>query len=58
MIEFSLFNLMGFRTRGAPVRDILADTVALVQHAEDRGFDAAWFAEHHFSNYCICPSPR
>ena len=57
MIEFSLFNLMGFRTRGAPVRDILADTVALVQHAEDRGFDAAWFAEHHFSNYCICPSP-
>ncbi len=41
MIEFSLFNLMGFRTRGAPVRDILADTVALVQHAEDRGFDAA-----------------
>jgi alkanesulfonate monooxygenase SsuD/methylene tetrahydromethanopterin reductase-like flavin-dependent oxidoreductase (luciferase family) len=57
MIEFSLFNLMGFRARDAPPRDILADTVALVQHAEDRGFDAAWFAEHHFSNYCICPSP-
>ncbi|MDA0229155.1 MAG: LLM class flavin-dependent oxidoreductase [Proteobacteria bacterium] len=57
MIEFSLFNLMGFRARGAAVSDILADTVSLVQHAEDRGFDAAWFAEHHFSNYCICPSP-
>jgi len=57
MIEFSLFNLMGFRARDAQVRDILSDTVALVQHAEDRGFDAAWFAEHHFSNYCISPSP-
>ena len=57
MIEFSLFNLMGFRARGAAVSDILSDTATLVQHAEERGFDAAWFAEHHFSNYCICPSP-
>ena len=48
---------MGFRARDAPVRDILANTAALVQQAEDRGFDAAWFAEHHFSNYCVCPSP-
>ena len=57
MMEFSLFNLMGFRARKTAVGDILADTVALVKHAEERGFDAAWFAEHHFSNYCICPSP-
>ena len=48
MIGFSLFNLMGFRARNAAVDEILADTVALVKHAEERGFDAAWFAEHHF----------
>jgi alkanesulfonate monooxygenase SsuD/methylene tetrahydromethanopterin reductase-like flavin-dependent oxidoreductase (luciferase family) len=57
MVEFSLFSLMGFRARGAAVADVLNDTVSLVRHAEDTGFDAAWFAEHHFSNYCVCPSP-
>ena len=25
--------------------------------AEANGFEIAWFAEHHFSNYCVCPSP-
>ena len=25
--------------------------------AEELGFDVAWFAEHHFSNYSLCPSP-
>lgn len=57
MTEFSLFSLMGYRTPGTALGDILADTVELVRHAEDSGFDGAWFAEHHFSNYCICPSP-
>ncbi len=57
MIEFSLFSLMGYRARGTALGDILTDTVALVQHAEECGFDSAWFAEHHFSNYCVCPSP-
>lgn len=57
MIEFSLFSLMGYRMRRTAFGDILADTVELVRHAEDCGFDGAWFAEHHFSNYCVCPSP-
>jgi len=57
MTEFSLFSLMGYRARGTSLRDILANTVALVCYAEERGFDGAWFAEHHFSNYCVCPSP-
>ena len=25
--------------------------------ADELGFDVAWFAEHHFSNYSLCPSP-
>ena len=25
--------------------------------AEELNFDIAWFAEHHFSNYSMCPSP-
>ena len=48
---------MGFRSRNTDIRDIFKSTVDLVQSAEDANFDGAWFAEHHFSNYCICPSP-
>ncbi|MGD9538837.1 MAG: LLM class flavin-dependent oxidoreductase [Gammaproteobacteria bacterium] len=57
MVGFGLFCLMGYRDRGEPVSDVLRNTVELVRVAEEAGFDAAWFAEHHFSNYCVCPSP-
>ena len=57
MTEFSLFSLMGYRARGTALGEILTDTVELVRLAEDSGFEGAWFAEHHFSNYCVCPSP-
>ncbi|MBJ26868.1 MAG: LLM class flavin-dependent oxidoreductase [Alphaproteobacteria bacterium] len=57
MVEFSIFNLMGQRKRENSIASTLSETVKLVQHAERANFDCAWFAEHHFSNYCICPSP-
>lgn len=38
-------------------RRIMDEAVSMVRLADEIGFDAAWFAEHHFSNYSICPSP-
>jgi alkanesulfonate monooxygenase SsuD/methylene tetrahydromethanopterin reductase-like flavin-dependent oxidoreductase (luciferase family) len=29
----------------------------MTRMVDDAGFDVAWFAEHHLSNYCISPSP-
>ena len=57
MVSFGLFCLMGYRDRGSPVSEVLGNAVRMVQWAEEAGFEAAWFAEHHFSNYCVCPSP-
>ncbi len=57
MTTFGLFCLMGYRDRGTPVSEVLGNAAQMVRWAEDAGFDAAWFAEHHFSNYCVCPSP-
>ena len=57
MVGFGLFCLMGYRDRGSPVSEVLGNAVQMVQWAEEAGFEAAWFAEHHFSNYCVCPSP-
>ena len=57
MVSFGLFCLMGYRERGSPVSEVLGNAVRMTQWAEEAGFEAAWFAEHHFSNYCVCPSP-
>ncbi|MGH6873941.1 MAG: LLM class flavin-dependent oxidoreductase, partial [Aestuariivirgaceae bacterium] len=56
-MKLSLFNLMMQRDDTVTPQQILLDTVAMVKLADEIGFDAAWFAEHHFSNYSICPSP-
>lgn len=56
-MDVGLFNLMGYRTPGASTAAIYDRTVVQVKAAEDAGFAIAWFAEHHFSNYCVCPSP-
>jgi alkanesulfonate monooxygenase SsuD/methylene tetrahydromethanopterin reductase-like flavin-dependent oxidoreductase (luciferase family) len=56
-MHFGLFSLMTQRERGKRAREIMAETVEHVRLVEQIGFEIAWFAEHHFSNYCLCPSP-
>lgn len=56
-MHFGQFNLMGYRERGRPTHVIYDEAVAQVRAAEQAGFEISWFAEHHFSNYCVCPSP-
>ncbi|MEM7405919.1 MAG: LLM class flavin-dependent oxidoreductase [Pseudomonadota bacterium] len=56
-MQFSIFNLLGYRDKGTPVADIYERAIAEVRTAEEAGFETAWFAEHHFSNYSACPSP-
>lgn len=50
-----LFNLMN--EHGIDQREVFEGTIACVRLADELGFDVAWFAEHHFSNYSLCPSP-
>jgi len=56
-MDFGIFNLMGYREMGPTTSDIIKDTIELTRLADEGGIKKAWFAEHHFSNYCICPSP-
>jgi len=56
-MDVGLFCLMGYRTPGTPTASVYDAAVAQVKAAEQAGFAIAWFAEHHFSNYCVCPSP-
>lgn len=56
-MHFGLFSLMTQRDKAKTPREIYAEMADQVRVAEDIGFEIAWFAEHHFSNYCLCPSP-
>lgn len=56
-MKFGLFNLMTNRDHAGGIAGVLSDTKAMVQHADELGFDVAWFAEHHFTNYSLSVSP-
>ena len=56
-MTIGLFNLATWRDEKLPVEKVIGGVVEQVEKAESFGFDVAWFAEHHFSNLCVCPSP-
>lgn len=56
-MKFGLFNLMSYQDNPDGVRGIIRNTRDMVATAEQIGFDIAWFAEHHFTNYSISVSP-
>ncbi|MBM3343212.1 MAG: LLM class flavin-dependent oxidoreductase [Betaproteobacteria bacterium] len=56
-MEFGTFNLMGARDASAPTSQIFGEVAEQTKRADELGYSIAWFAEHHFSNYCLCASP-
>ncbi len=56
-MKLGLFSLMIQPDAATTPRQVLENTRLMVEGAEQAGFDTAWFAEHHFTNYSICPSP-
>lgn len=54
-MRLGIFNLMN--EHGIDQHEVFQGTIDCVKLAEQIGFDVAWFAEHHFSNYSLCPSP-
>jgi len=56
-MKFDLFNLMQKRDPSWKDTDVFDDVKDQIKLAEEAGFETAWFAEHHFNNYSLCPSP-
>ncbi|MDD9916020.1 MAG: LLM class flavin-dependent oxidoreductase, partial [Rhodospirillaceae bacterium] len=56
-MDFGAFNLLQHRDRLKSPHQVLAESLEHVKLAEELGFSRVWFAEHHFSNYSLCPSP-
>ncbi len=56
-MEFGIFILMQQRGYHQTSQQVLNYAVEQTVAADQAGFDTAWYAEHHFSNYGLCPSP-
>src|SRR5882724_6553824 len=56
-MDFGIFNLMGARQADKPTAQVFGEVAEQTRHADALGYTIAWFAEHHFSNYCLCASP-
>lgn len=56
-MDFGIFILMQQRNKHKSSHEILRDAVEQTRLADELGFGAAWYAEHHFSNYGMCSSP-
>lgn len=56
-MEFGIFNLMGAREAEKTAAQVFSEVAEQTRTADELGYAAAWFAEHHFSNYCLCASP-
>jgi alkanesulfonate monooxygenase SsuD/methylene tetrahydromethanopterin reductase-like flavin-dependent oxidoreductase (luciferase family) len=56
-MEFGIFNLMGSREAEKPTALVFGEVAEQTKLADELGYTIAWFAEHHFSNYCLCASP-
>ena len=56
-MEFGIFNLMGSREADKPTAAVFGEVAEQTKLADELGYTIAWFAEHHFSNYCLCASP-
>ena len=56
-MEFGIFNLMGARETEKSAAQVFGEVAEQTRVADELGYATAWFAEHHFSNYCLCASP-
>ncbi|RUZ71533.1 LLM class flavin-dependent oxidoreductase [Mesorhizobium sp. M7A.F.Ca.US.006.01.1.1] len=56
-MDFGIFNIMQQRDGSRSAKLIYDEAVEQTIVAEQLGFAKAWYAEHHFSNYSLCPSP-
>lgn len=55
-MEIALFSTVSQRDQNKSQHAIFSEACDQVRLAEQLGFGTAWFPEHHFTNYSICPN--
>lgn len=56
-MEFGVFILAQQRGYHQSSQQVILNSIEQTVAAEQAGFKTAWYAEHHFNNYSLSPSP-
>lgn len=56
-MEFGVFLLAQQRGYHQSSQQVILNSIEQTVVAEQAGFNSAWYAEHHFNNYSLSPSP-
>ena len=56
-MEFGTFILAAQRGYHQTSEQVIRHSIDQAVASEKAGFGTAWFAEHHFNNYSLVPSP-
>ena len=56
-MEFGVFLLAQQRGYHQSSQQVINNSIEQTVMAEQAGFNSAWYAEHHFNNYSLSPSP-
>lgn len=56
-MEFGVFLLAQQRGYHQTSQQVIHNSIEQTMMAEQAGFHSAWYAEHHFNNYSLSPSP-
>lgn len=56
-MEFGVFILAQQRGYHQSSKQVINNSIEQTVVAEQAGFNSAWYAEHHFNNYSLSPSP-
>lgn len=56
-MEFGVFILAQQRGYHQTSQQVIKNSIEQTVAAEQAGFNTAWYAEHHFNNYSLSPSP-
>ncbi len=56
-MEFGVFILAQQRGYHQTSQQVINNSIEQTVVAEQAGFNTAWYAEHHFNNYSLSPSP-
>ena len=56
-MEFGVFILAQQRDYEQTSQQVIRNSIEQTVAAEQAGFHTAWYAEHHFNNYSLSPSP-
>jgi len=56
-MEFGVFILAQQRGYHQTSQQVISNSIEQTVVAEQAGFNTAWYAEHHFNNYSLSPSP-